>query len=210
MIIMTSTTTFETKEDLQLHVNQSLVELDNLITALKFLKEEAETSDSNISATIENILSNNSTLLRNSVREYFNSVDIVQAYVRENLRVSEEHIIAAVERAFANEPYVLNSGFNAYFGGTGRVAIHHAVLGFLNEDNGRRLLPAIENFFMNNTSFYTRFLNWFKRYQLDSMSKKFKAEIEGAINDHLEQFIYDNLDQRIEMILAKKKASANS
>jgi hypothetical protein len=42
------------------------------------------------------------------------------------------------------------------------------------------------------------------------MTQKFKTEIEGAINDHLEQFIYANLDQRIEMALAKKKTSANS
>lgn len=205
---MTTTTTIETKEDLQLHVNQSLVELDNLITALKFLKEEAETSDSNISDAVENVFTNNPELLRNVVRSYFNNSDVIQNYIRNNFEISEEHIISAIERAFNNDPYQMRAGVALYCEQSR--AAHVAVLEILNQDNGSSLFPAIENFFLNNSYFYTRFLNWFKCYQLDDMTQKFKTEIEGAINDHLEQFVYANLDQRIEMVLAKKKASANS
>jgi hypothetical protein len=205
---MTPTTTIETKEDLQLHVNQSLVELDNLITALKFLKEEAETSDVNISAAVEIVFNTNTALLRNALRDYFNRVDVVQTYLRDNLETFEEHIITALQRAITNDPYYLREGIATYCTRSG--LMQSAVQEFLNQENGRSLFPAIENFFLNNNNFYTRFLNWFKRHQLPDMTQKFKTEIEGAINDHLEQFIYANLDQRIEMALAKKKASANS
>lgn len=208
MIIMTTTTSIETKEDLQLHVNQSLVELDNLITALKFLKEEAETSDSNISAAVETVFNNNPAILRTVVRSYFNNSDVIQNYLRENLETSEEHIISAAERAFSNDPYQLRMGASHYCDRSRAAQV--AIQEILNQDNGSRLFPAIENFFLTNNNFYTRFLNWFKRYQLDDMAQKFKTEIEGAINDHLEQFVYANLDQRIEMVLAKKKAPANS
>jgi hypothetical protein len=205
---MTPTTTIETKEDLQLRVNQSLVELDNLITALKFLKEEAETSDVNISAAVEIVFNTNTALLRNALRDYFNRVDVVQTYLSDNLETSEEHIITALQRTITNDSYYLREGIATYCTRSG--LMQSAVQEFLNQENGRRLFPAIENFFLNNDNFYTRFLNWFKRHQLPVMSQKFKTEIEGAINDHLEQFIYANLDQRIEMALAKKKASANS
>jgi len=205
---MTPTTTIETKEDLQLRVNQSLVELDNLITALKFLKEEAETSDVNISAAVEIVFNTNTALLRNALRDYCSRTDVVQTYLSDNLETSEEHIITALQRIFNNDSYYLREGIANYCARTG--LMHSAVQEFLNQDNGRRLFPAIENFFLNNDNFYTRFLNWFKRHQLPDMTQKFKTEIEGAINDHLEQFIYANLDQRIEMALAKKKTSANS
>jgi hypothetical protein len=205
---MTPTTTIETKEDLQLRVNQSLVELDNLITALKFLKEEAETSDVNISAAVEIVFNTNTALLRNALQDYFNRTDVVRTYLIDNLETSEEHIITALQRIITNDPYYLREGIVTYCTRTG--LMHSAVQEFLNQDNGRRLFPAIENFFLNNDNFYTRFLNWFKRHQLPDMTQKFKTEIEGAINDHLEQFIYANLDQRIEMALAKKKTSANS
>ena len=205
---MTPTTTIETKEDLQLRVNQSLVELDNLITALKFLKEEAETSDVNISAAVEIVFNTNTALLRNALQDYFNRTDVVQIYLSDNLETSEEHIITALQRIFNNDSYYLREGIANYCARSG--IMHSAAQEFLNQDNGRSLFPAIENFFLNNDNFYTRFLNWFKRHQLPDMTQKFKTEIEGAINDHLEQFIYANLDQRIEMALAKKKTSANS
>ena len=205
---MTPTTTIETKEDLQLRVNQSLVELDNLITALKFLKEEAETSDVNISAAVEIVFNTNTALLRNALQDYFNRTDVVRTYLSDNLETSEEHIITALQSIFNNDSYYLREGIANYCARYG--LMHSAVQEFLNQDNGRSLFPAIENFFLNNDNFYTRFLNWFKRHQLPDMTQKFKTEIEGAINDHLEQFIYANLDQRIEMALAKKKTSANS
>jgi len=205
---MTPTTTIETKEDLQLRVNQSLVELDNLITALKFLKEEAKTSDVNISAAVEIVFNTNTALLRNALQDYFNRTDVVRTYLIDNLETSEEHIITALQRIINNDPYYLREGIATYCTRTGLVQA--AAQEFLNQDNGRSLFPAIENFFLNNDNFYTRFLNWFKRHQLPDMTQKFKTEIEGAINDHLEQFIYANLDQRIEMALAKKKTSANS
>jgi len=205
---MTPTTTIETKEDLQLRVNQSLVELDNLITALKFLKEEAETSDVNISAAVEIVFNTKTELLRNALRDYCSRTDVVQTYLRDNLEISEEHIITALQRTITDDSYYLREGIATYCTRSG--LMHSAVQELINQDNGRCLFPAIENFFLNNNNFYTRFLTWFKRYQLPVMTQKFKTEIEGAINDHLEQFIYANLDQRIEMALAKKKASANS
>jgi len=205
---MTPTTTIETKEDLQLRVNQSLVELDNLITALKFLKEEAETSDVNISAAVEIVFNTKTELLRNALRDYCSRTDVVQTYLRDNLEISEEHIITALQRTITDDSYYLREGIATYCTRSG--LMHSAVQELINQDNGRCLFPAIENFFLNNNNFYNRFLTWFKRHQLPVMTQKFKTEIEGAINDHLEQFIYANLDQRIEMALAKKKASANS
>jgi len=204
----TTTTTIETKEDLQLRVNQSLVELDNLITALKFLKEEAETSDVNISAAVEIVFNTKTELLRNALRDYCSRTDVVQTYLRDNLEISEEHIITALQRTITDDSYYLREGIATYCTRSG--LMHSAVQELINQDNGRCLFPAIENFFLNNNNFYNRFLTWFKRHQLPVMTQKFKTEIEGAINDHLEQFIYANLDQRIEMALAKKKASANS
>lgn len=63
---------------------------------------------------------------------------------------------------------------------------------------------------MNSDVFYDRFLKWFKRYQLNNMAEKVRQEVETEINNHLEQFIYASLDSRIEMVLARKKASAAS
>ena len=63
---MTTSTAIETQEDLQVRVNESLVELDNLITALKFLKEEAETTETNVTQAVENLLRSNTTLIQNT------------------------------------------------------------------------------------------------------------------------------------------------
>lgn len=67
---MTTTTAIETREDLQVRVNESLVEIDNLITALKFLKEEAETTETNVTQAVENLLRSNSDLIQNTIFNY--------------------------------------------------------------------------------------------------------------------------------------------
>lgn len=74
---MTNSTAIETQEDLQVRVNESLVELDNLITALKFLKEEAETTETNVTQAVENLLRSNTTLIQNTIFVYLSRHNVV-------------------------------------------------------------------------------------------------------------------------------------
>jgi hypothetical protein len=177
---MTTATAIETQEDLQVRVNESLVELDNLITALKFLKEEAETSKITVAQAVENLLLSNSTLIQDAVFTYL--------------------------RRYSG---IYNAVYN-YLESNGGAALNQTVYEYLQTDNGAAINRSVETFIMNSSSFYDRFYRWFKRYQLNNMAEKVRQEVETEINNHLEQFIYASLDSRIEMVLARKKANATS
>lgn len=100
---MTTTTAIETQEDLQVRVNESLVELDNLITALKFLKEEAETTETNVTQAVENLLLSNTALIQNTIFEYLRRHHVVYNSLYEYLQADNgARLHNSVETIFMN------------------------------------------------------------------------------------------------------------
>lgn len=97
------TTAIETREDLQVRVNESLVEIDNLIMALKFLKEEAETTETNVTQAVENLLRSNSDLIQNTIFNYLRRYSDVYNTVCDYLRTDNGAALnQAVEEFFMN------------------------------------------------------------------------------------------------------------
>jgi hypothetical protein len=65
---------------------------------------------------------------------------------------------------------------------------------------------TIKKYVLEDEKFFRRFLNWFKRYQMNNFTNLILTEIkrDTQLNDALEEFFLSKLDARIELTLKKK------
>jgi hypothetical protein len=61
--------------------------------------------------------------------------------------------------------------------------------------------------FLSDRGFYTRILNYHKRYQIPTIKREVMDEIKNDIDSHLENYILSKIDERVELALSNRASN---